>query len=168
MKHKTGRPLRHLARPRQRVVQPAAPQILLHPRAEARHVLIRAAPAVVAALDEMQQARLVLAGRVVVHGEQIAERIKRQPLRIPQADAKHLELRAIRLAAKHRACVRQHAPQICRGKTQPANILRRRKPAVAHAEVQFPLRPEHQPVQIMPRHADVNAETGKQIPNGEW
>ena len=85
-----------------------APDLLGVPRAQPHrvvHLLVAQPPAAVAALDDVHPARRVAAVGVVVAGEQVAVLVEGQLLRVAQADGHDLQLRAVGVAAQHRAGV---------------------------------------------------------------
>jgi hypothetical protein len=106
IERESGRALRNGASGREDSIESSAPHLFAHPRAEAFHVLVTRAPAVVAAFDEMQHATRVRTSRVVVHGPEISVVIERELLRIAQAGAEDFEVATIGFATQHAAGVR--------------------------------------------------------------
>ena len=82
------------------------PDLLAVQRAAVGQVLVGHPPAAVAPFDDVDPAGLVAAVGVVVAGEEVAVVVERQLLRIAQAGGEHLQVRAIELAAQHRAGLR--------------------------------------------------------------
>ncbi len=107
--------------------------------------LVADPPAAVAPFDQVDPARLVAAVGVVVAGEQVAELVERQLLRVAETRGEDLQLGAVGVAAEHRAGV---------GHRQLAAVDGRHvEAAVADAEVEPPVGPEPQAVQVVAQEA---------------
>ena len=118
--------------------------------------LVSDAPAAVAALDDVDPAGGVAAVGVVVAGEQVAEFVEGKVLRVAQAGVEQLEVGPVRLAAEHRAAVGvADVSAVGRGDVEAA---------VANAEVDAPVGPEAQAVQVVAGDLVVDAEAGVQGP----
>ncbi len=114
-----------------------------------RDELVADPPAAVAPLDHVDPARPVAAVGVIVAGEQVAELVERQLLRVAEPRGEDLELGAVGVAAEDRAGV---------GDGQLAAVEGRHvEPAVADAEIEPPVGPEPQAVQVVAQEADVDA-----------
>ena len=105
--------------------------------------LVTDPPAAVAALDEIDPAGLVAAIGVVVAGEEVAELIESQLLRVAQARGEDLELGAVGIAAQHGAGIRhgQGLAVAC------CDV----EAAVADAEIEPAVGPESRPCRSWPR-----------------
>ena len=110
----------------------------------------------------MEQAGLVGAGGVVVHGEEVAERIEGEALRVAQADAEDFELGAVRLAAEDRAGVGRDAAEVFRAEAGVLHAGPQLEAAVAEAEVEAAVGPEDEAVEVVAGDGDVDAEAGGQ------
>lgn len=157
-----GGALGGLAAGGQDVARAAAPEALGDPRAEVLHVLVADAPTVVAALDEVEQTALVRAGGVVVHGEEIAERVEGEALRVAQADAEDFQLGAVGLAAEDRAGVGRNAAEVFRAEAGVFHAGPQLEAAVAEAEVEAAVGAEGEAVEVVASDGDVDAEAGGQ------
>src|SRR5439155_12206304 len=119
------------------------PQLLGIPRAQSdRHavVLVAAAPAAVAAFDDVDPACLVAVIGVVVAGEEIAVLVEGELLGIAQAGRDNLQLRAVGITAQHGTGVgTRHGPAL--GLDVEA--------AIAAAEIDFAVRAKAQSVHVM-------------------
>ena len=122
--------------------------------AQVAAVLVADAPAAVAALDDVHQPAPVAGVAVVVHGEEVAVLVEGQFLRVAQAGGDDLQVRAVRVAAQHRAAVRVEQMFALLGGHVEA--------AVADAEVELAVRPHAQAVQVVAEEGDVDAEAGGQ------
>ena len=109
-------------------------------RTAIRQVLVRHSPASVAALHDVHPPRLVAAIRVVVAGEQVAEVVERQLLRISQPVREDLEIRTVGVAAEHRAALRVF-PSAAIGEHVVA--------AIAQAEIDLAIRSRDQAMQVV-------------------
>ena len=169
-----ARIIRHARRPRPdvrhgrqviggRVRRRQSPEHLGVPSAHLGQPLPAHAPAVIRAGHDVFPARLVAAVAVVVAGEKIARIVKSQFLRIAQTNGDDLQRRAVGIAAKHRAAVRQ------RLHCQPRPVVDDFAPkirggaAISDGEINSPVRPPDQPVQIVAAEGDVNAEAVEEI-----
>ena len=112
-------------------------------------------PAAVAAFDELDEARLVAAVRVVVAGEKIAVFIKRQFLRIAHADGENLEVRAVGIAAHDGAGVARF-PLF-------AFLALHVHAAITDGEIHLSIRPEAQPVHVVAAKCELHAEAREQF-----
>ena len=127
------------------------PELLRVPRsAQVRAVdpLVRIAPAAVAALDHVDPTRAVAAVGVVVAGPQVAVVVEGQLLRIAQAGGEDLEVGAVELAAQHRTRVRVRV-----GLALVFDV----EAAVADREVEPPVDPQLDAVQVVAEQRDVDA-----------
>ncbi len=129
------------------------PELLRVPRAELRQELPADAPAIIGALDDVHPARLVAAIRVVVAGEEIAHVIESKRLGIAQAFREQLELRPVRLGAKHRAIVLRL--------DRLAALRRHARAAVGDRPVEPAVGAHLDPVHVVPAVRDVHAEAGR-------
>ena len=128
------------------------PELFLVPRpARVRgfEELVADPPAAIAAFDEIDPACAVAAIGVVIAGEQVAELIERQLLRVAQAGGKDLELGAVGVAAQDRAGIRHGERFAVNGCHVEA--------AVADAEIEPAVGPELEAVQVVAQKPDVNA-----------
>jgi hypothetical protein len=116
-----------------------------HPRSA--QVLVGLAPAALAALDHVHDARAVAAVGVVVAREEIEAIVEGELLRIAQPGVPDLELAAVQVAAQHRAGVR-----MCERPGLRLDV----EPAVADREVEPPVRAQRQPVQVVPEEGHVH------------
>src|SRR5204862_6488626 len=82
------------------------PEQFVIPRTQLRLLLPPQAPAVLAGFHHVQPASFVALVAVIVSRPEIAELVKRKFLWIAQARREQLEVRSIRIAAKHRARIR--------------------------------------------------------------
>ena len=99
------------------------------------------APTRVAAFLDLHETRAIAAVAVVVAREQVAAVVEAQLLRVAQAAMHDLEAAAVQLAAQHGAVVREVE--------QRAFLGRHREAAVADREVEAPVRPHDEPVQVV-------------------
>ena len=125
------------------------PQLLAIPRASVLKVLVVHPPTGVGMLDEVHPPRTVAAVRVVVAGEQIAEIVERQLLRIAKPRAEDLQLRAIQFAAKD-------CPLI--GQVQLPFLRWNREAAITDGEIEPPIGTNDQPVHVVPAKGDSHPE----------
>ena len=128
------------------------PLVLAHPAARGLLVLVLVAPAGVGALQEVHQAfaflRLV---RVIVHADDVAERVEGDLLRVADPAGEDLEAPAIRLAAEHGTLM---------GEEETSAFLTRDITAlVADGPIDAAVRAEAQPVHVVTGVGDVPAET---------
>ena len=127
------------------------PQLLGVPRAQSdRHavVLVAAAPAAVAAFDDVDPACLVAVIGVVVAGEEIAVLVEGELLGIAQTGRDNLQLRAVGITAQHGTGVgTRHGPAL--GLDVEA--------AIAAAEIDFAVRAKAQSVHVMTDEGDMHA-----------
>ena len=86
------------------------PEFFPAPRAAVGKILKRHAPAAVSALDDLHESGLVAGVAVVVAGEQVAEVVEGEFLRVAQALVNHFQAAAVGLAPQHRAAVGDHDP----------------------------------------------------------
>ena len=128
------------------------PLVLAHPAARGLLVLVLVAPAGVGALQEVDQAfaflRLV---RVIVHADDVAERVEGDLLRVADPAGENLEAPAIRLAAEHGTLVGEEET--------PAFLARDITALVADGPIDAAVRAEAQPVHVVTGVGDVPAET---------
>ena len=128
------------------------------PRAgEVRRVerLKRHVPTAVATFDDVDQPRVISLVAVVVGGEQVAELIEGNLLRIAQAAMHNLELRAVGIAAKHRS--------VARAVKRDSFLRGDMEAAIADREIQLAVRSPNQAVQVVSEKRRVHAEAGQQF-----
>ena len=126
------------------------PDVLAVPRPAIVGVLVVHPPAGVATLDDIHPTGLVAAIGVVVAREQIAEVVERQLLRIAEAEREHLQIAPIQVAPKH--CPSVWPMQ------EFALLVHHMVAAIADAEVDPPVRPQLQPVHVVPAKGDPHPE----------
>ena len=130
------------------------PKLLTIPWATVLKVLVVHPPPRVGVLREVHPPRLVAAVRVVVAGEQIAEVIECQLLRIAESGAEDLQLGAVQLTAKDRPLI---------GHVQLALLGRNRETAIPNGEIKPSVRADDQPVHVMSAKGDSHPEAVVEI-----
>ena len=90
----------------------------------------------------------------LIPGEQVPVLIERQLLRVSQAGGEHFEFRSVGIAAEHGSPI---------GIDEPLALLGHDvETAIADAEIQPPVGPERQAVQVVPAERDADAESRQQ------
>ncbi len=114
-----------------------------------RRELVTDAPAAVAALDDVHEPLLVAVVAVIVAGEEVAEFVEDERLRVAEAGGEKFETRAVGVAAEHRALVGHRQRRAFLGPD--------RRAAVAVAEVDLPVGAEHEAVQVVAGEVEAHA-----------
>ena len=117
--------------------------------------LVGHVPAARAAVHDVDETGVIPAVAVVVVGEQVAELIECEFLRIAQAAMDHFQFGAVGVAA-------EHGP-VARADKLFSFLARHIEAAIADAEVELAIGPEDQPVQVVAVERDVHAEAGEQL-----
>src|SRR5690349_18012912 len=126
------------------------PQLLVAPRPAIIERLVPDPPPAVAAFHHVDLPGPIAGVGVVVAGPQVPMIVKSEILWIAKSGGEYLQMRSIGVAA-------QHATRI--GILQNRALARLHvESAVADAEIEPPVRPEGQPVQIVPDEGNVHAE----------
>ena len=117
-----------------------------------RNRLIGHVPTAFAAVDDVDQPRVVAFVAVVVVGEQIAVLVEGEFLRIAQAAMDDFELGTVLIAAEHRSGTRADE--------RLAFLAGHVEAAISDAEIEFAVRTENQPVEVVAEEGDVHPEAG--------
>ena len=130
------------------------PELFAMPRAAILHVLKRHVPSRVAPWEDVDEPRLIATVGVVVDGEQVAEIVEGELLRIAQARGDDLEITAVGMAAEDGTA----AGIVVRLAVEGDLVA-----PVADREVDSSVRPQHEAMEIVAPQRDADSIAGGEL-----